>query len=587
MKEQIRAYLESALDALRTQGEIGLDSMPEIPVERSRGADHGDFASTVALVLAKRLGVDSRKLAAKIVEALPSSDALAQVSVAGPGFINFHLTEAAFTEIVRRLLAAGGVQAFAHGEKKSRARIQVEFVSANPTGPLHVGHGRGAAYGASVSNLLAAAGFDVQREYYVNDAGRQMHILALSVWMRYLQALRVDLDFPSRGYRGDYVLEIAQALEREVGADFAVDAQALMRDIPPDAHVGKAAETHIDALITRARERLGEERYRRLFDIACESQVEDIKGDLGEFGVVFDRWFSERELVESGEIERALERLRDAGHLYDHEGARWFRSTDFGDEKDRVVVRENGESTYFASDIAYVANKFARGFERIIYVWGADHHGYIKRVKAATAALGHDPDAVDILLVQFATLMRAGQRSQMSTRSGDFVTLRELREDVGSDAARFFYAMRSCSQHLDFDLDLAKSRSNDNPVYYVQYAHARIAGVLRQCRERGWDEGAGPQADLERLVEPEARALMMSLSRYPEVIAGAACTLEPHQIANYLRELAGDLHAFYNAHVLLAEDDRLRGARLSLIIAVQSVLADGLALLGVGAPDSM
>ena len=587
MKEQIRAYLESALDALRAQGEIRLDSMPEIPVERSRGADHGDFASTIALMLAKRLGIDSKALAASIAQALPKSPSVARVSVAGPGFINFHLTETAFTEIVRRLLADGGVTAFAHREKKSRARVQVEFVSANPTGPLHVGHGRGAAYGASVSNLLVAAGFDVQREYYVNDAGRQMHILALSVWMRYLQARGVELDFPSRGYRGDYVLEIAQVLERRIGADFAVSAQALMCDIPPDAHIGSAGEKHVDALTTRARDLLGEDRYRRLFDLSCESEVDDIRGDLEEFGVVFDRWFSERELVESGEVERALDRLRDAGHLYDHEGACWFRSTDFGDEKDRVVVRENGESTYFASDIAYVANKFSRGFERIIYVWGADHHGYIKRVKAAAAALGYDPDAVDILLVQFATLMRAGQRSQMSTRSGDFVTLRELREDVGSDAARFFYAMRSCSQHLEFDLDLAKSQSNENPVYYVQYAHARIAGVLRQCEERGWDPGAGPQAALERLVEPEARALMMTLSRYPEVLAGAAGTLEPHQIANYLRELAGDLHAFYNAHVLLAQDDGLRGARLSLVIAVRAVLADGLALLGVFAPDSM
>eukprot|EP00119_Amphimedon_queenslandica_P003749 XP_003390725.1 PREDICTED: uncharacterized protein LOC100641782 [Amphimedon queenslandica] len=438
-----------------------------------------------------------------------------------------------------------------------------------------------------VSNLLAAAGFDVQREYYVNDAGRQMHILALSVWMRYLQARGVELDFPTRAYRGDYILGIARALEGEVGADFAVDAQALMEGIPPDAHIGKKAETHIDALTTRAQGLLGEDRYRRLFDLACQSEVEDIRGDLEEFQVVFDRWFSERELVESGAVERVLERLRGTGHLYDHEGALWFRSAGFGDEKDRVVVRENGESTYFASDIAYVADKFARGFERIVYVWGADHHGYIKRIKAAAAALGHDPEAVDILLVQFASLVRNGLRSQMSTRSGDFVTLRELREDVGTDAARFFYAMRSCSQHLEFNLDLAKSRSNDNPVYYVQYAHARIAGVLRQCKERGWEEGAGAQADLERLVEPEALALMMSLARYPEVLEGAACTLEPHRIASYLRELAGDLHAFYNAHVLLSEDAGLRGARLSLAIATRHVLADGLSLLGVCAPDSM
>ncbi len=588
MKEQIRALLEAALDELRAQGEIALDRLPEIPVERSRGSDHGDFASTVALGLAKRLDLDPRSLAERISGALPASPIVARASVAGPGFINFELTATAFADNVRRILAGGGVSEFAHREKKSRSKVQVEFVSANPTGPLHVGHGRGAAYGASISNLLAAAGFDVQREYYVNDAGRQMHILALSVWMRYLERRGLVSTFPSRAYHGDYVYGIAEALEREAGAAFEVGVEELMQDIPADTHpVAGGAEVHVDALIERARALLGAECYRRLFDLACDSEVDDIKSDLDQFGVVFDRWFSERELMESGEVERALDRLRAAGHLYEHEGAQWFRATAFGDEKDRVVVRENGESTYFASDIAYIANKFARGFERIIYVWGADHHGYIERVKAAAAALGYDPDAVDILLVQFATLVRSGERSQMSTRSGDFVTLRGLREEVGRDAARFFYTMRSYSQHLEFDLELAKSRSNDNPVHYVQYAHARIAGVLRQCKERGWDDGVGPQADLGRLVEPEERSLMTSLSRYPEVLDSAARTLEPHRLTTFLRELAADLHAFYNAHTLLAEDEILRGARLSLAVAVRSVLADGLELIGVFAPDSM
>ena len=463
----------------------------------------------------------------------------------------------------------------------------MEFVSSNPTGPLHVGHGRGAAYGASVANLLEAAGYDVQREYYVNDAGRQMHILALSVWLRYLERRGQAVAFPSNGYRGEYVREIAAALERGAGGDFAVDAEALMHDVPADAPDGGDKEAHVDALIARARSLLGAERYDRVFTLARKTEVADIRCDLEEFGVTFDEWFSERALMDAGDVERAVERLRERGHVYEHEGALWFRSTAFGDEKDRVLVRENGESTYFASDVAYAANKFERGFERAIYVWGADHHGYIARVKAAVEALGCDRQAVEILIVQFAVLYRGGERAQMSTRSGEFVTLRALREEVGADAARFFYVMRRCEQHLDFDLELAKSRSNDNPVYYVQYAHARISSVLRQCADRGMAPGVGPEAALDTLVEAEPVALMRTLAKYPEVLANAARALEPHQLAAYLRELATKLHGFYNAHTFLVADDAARGARLSLAVATRTVLADGLALLGVSAPESM
>ena len=405
--------------------------------------------------------------------------------------------------------------------------------------------------------------------------------------MRYLERLGTAIEFPSNGYRGEYIHEIAADLQSGVGADFAVDAESLMNGVPADEPAGGDKEAHVDALIARARSLLGPQRYERVFALARDMGVGDIRSDLEEFGVVYDEWFSERTLVDAGDVQRDVNRLRERGHVYERDGALWFRSTAFGDEKDRVVVRENGESTYFASDIAYAANKFDRGFERAIYVWGADHHGYIARVKAAVEGLGYDSNAVEILIVQFANLYRGGERAQMSTRSGEFVTLRELRNEVGADAARFFYVMRRCEQHLDFDLELAKSRNNDNPVYYVQYAHARIASVLRQCAERDMDAGVGPAAALDTLVEDEPIALMRTLAKYSEVLANSAQALEPHQVAAYLREVATQLHGFYNAHTFLVDDDAVRGARLSLAVATQSVLADGLALLGVSAPDSM
>ena len=585
MKEHIRSLLEHALAALRDDGDLTLDPLPDIAVERSRGNDHGDFASPLALALARVAKRKPREIAERIKARLPRSASIASVAIAGPGFINFTVATEAFTETVRRILDAG-VQSTRPAIGEGR-RVQVEFVSANPTGPLHVGHGRGAANGASVANILEAAGFDVQREYYVNDAGRQMHILALSVWLRYLERRGRTVPFPSNGYRGVYVHDIAAGLERDVGGDFAVDVESLMNGIPADAPAGGDKEAHVDALIARARSLLGTQRYERVFAHARDVEVDDIRSDLEEFGVVYDVWFSERSLVDAGDVRRAVARLRERGHVYERDGALWFRSTAFGDEKDRVVVRENGESTYFASDIAYAANKFERGFERAIYVWGADHHGYIARVKAAVEALGYDRRAVEIPIVQFANLYRGGERVQMSTRSGEFVTLRELREEVGTDAARFFYVMRRCEQHLDFDLELAKSRSNDNPVYYVQYAHARISSVLRQCEERGMAPGVGPEAAFETLVEAEPIALVGTLARYPEVLANAARALEPHQLATYLREVATLLHGFYNAHTFLVDDDAVRGARLSLAVATRSVLADGLGLLGVSAPDSM
>ena len=585
MKEHIESLLEHALLVLRSEGELALDGLPDIPIERSRGDGHGDFASPIALALARAAKRRPRDIAERIVARLPKSASIESVAIAGPGFINFTVSSDSFADVVRRILVSG--LEFARTGYGSGRRVQVEFVSANPTGPLHVGHGRGAAYGASVANLLEAAGYDVQREYYINDAGRQMHILALSVWLRYLELRGRKVQFPSNGYRGEYVRDIAAALERDVGGDFVVDVESLIQGVPADAPDGGDKEVHVDALIAAARSMLGPERYGRVFALARDLEVDDVRSDLEEFRVVYDEWFSERALVDAGDVERVVERLRARDHVYERDGALWFRSSAFGDEKDRVVVRENGESTYFASDIAYAANKFERGFERAIYVWGADHHGYIARVKAAVQALGYDPDAVEILIVQFAILYRGGERVQMSTRSGEFVTLRELRNEVGTDAARFFYVMRRCEQHLDFDLELAKSRSNDNPVYYVQYAHARISSVLRQCEERGMTSGVSPEAAFETLVEAGPIALMRTLARYPEVLANAARGLEPHLVTAYLRELAAQFHAFYNAHTFLVADGAVRGARLSLAAATRTVLADGLALLGVSAPESM
>jgi arginyl-tRNA synthetase len=450
-----------------------------------------------------------------------------------------------------------------------------------------VGHGRGAAYGAVVADLLEAVGFAVHREYYVNDAGRQMDILGTSVWLRYLELCGEELPFPSNGYQGDYVLDIAASLHREHGDAYRVESETVFTGVPADAPEGDK-EAHIDGLIARAKQLLGDNRYRLVFELALNTILDDIRDDLGLFGVRYDEWYSERALTESGAVNRALERLRSAGHVYEREGALWFRSTAFGDEKDRVVERENGQTTYFASDIAYHMDKLERGFERVIDVWGADHHGYVPRVKAALEALGDDPGKLEVLLVQFANLYRGGEKVQMSTRSGSFVTLRSLRKEVGTDAARFFYVMRRCEQHLDFDLDLAKSQSNDNPVYYVQYAHARVCSVLRQAADKGLPVEPSPGGEnLERLTESHEQALLTDLARYPELLEQAALGQEPHLLAHYLRELANGLHTYYNAHQFLVDDEALRDARLKLILATRQVLMNGLNLLGVSAPERM
>jgi len=592
MKAELQNLIASALQQMQI-------NHGTVSVERTKDPSHGDFASNVALVLSKQVGTKPRDLAQRLVDTIQSTRGgadlgaigrhIARMEVAGPGFINFHLSDGAYHGVVEDVLRLG--DRYGRSTLGAGKRVQVEFVSANPTGPLHVGHGRGAAYGAAVADLLAYVGFDVHREYYVNDAGRQMDILGTSVWLRYLELCGEALDFPSNGYKGDYVWDIAATLHREHGDDYRVDADRLREGLPPDEITpgdGGDKEAHIDALIQAAKRLLGDNRYRYVFELGLNTILDDIRDDLGQFGTTYQEWFSERSLTESGAVNRAIERLREAGHLYEQAGALWFRSTDFGDEKDRVVVRDNGQTTYFASDIAYHMDKLERGFERVIDVWGADHHGYVPRVKAALSALGDDPRKLDVLLVQFAVLYRGGEKAQMSTRSGEFVTLRELRKEVGSDAARFFYVMRRCEQHMDFDLDLAKSQSADNPVYYVQYAHARVASVLQQAAERGiaTDLSSGAQ-NLERLTEPHELALLKTMARWPEVVEAAALNEEPHQLTHYLRDLANDFHTYYNAHQFLVDDAALRDARLKLVVAARQVLRNGLGLLGVSAPERM
>ncbi len=590
MKPQLASLIQTAIDTLKSQDVLPADLSPNIQIDRTRDASHGDYACNIALMLAKPVRCKPRDLAKKIVAALPVSNQVAKVDIAGPGFINFTLTDAAVYAVVGTVLETG--KAYGHSTIGGDKSVQVEFVSSNPTGPLHVGHGRGAAYGAAVADLLAAVGFKVHREYYVNDAGRQMDILATSVWLRYLdlcgENVNDELPFPVNGYKGDYIWDIAATLQREHGDAFRHTAQIALTNLPADESEGGDKEQYIDALINRTKELLGDTAFRTVFDAGLNSILDDIRRDLEDFGVVYEEWFSERSLTESGAIGRAIERLKEAGHLYEKNGAWWFRSTDFGDEKDRVVVRDNGQTTYFASDIAYHMQKLARGFDRVIDVWGADHHGYVPRVKAALTALGDDADKLDVLLVQFAILYRGGKKAQMSTRSGEFVTLRELREEVGNDAARFFYVMRKCEQHMDFDLDLAKSQSSDNPVYYIQYAHARICSVLRQLAEKALTHNSdNGLSNLAILSETHEQALLTRLSRYPEVVEAAALNHEPHQLAHFLRELANDFHTYYNAHPFLVDDVTVRDARLCLIKATRQVLANGLGLLAVSAPETM
>lgn len=596
MNTAIQAALDHAVQTLKAQNVLPSDWNNTSNLTRTKDRSHGDFASNIAMIASKAAGMKPRDLAEKILAALPEVADISKAEIAGPGFINF------FLNADQRFAVLDQIQAqkenFGRTQANAEKRIQVEFVSANPTSSLHVGHGRGAAYGMTVANLLEATGAKVDREYYVNDAGRQMDILATSTYLRYLELQGQELVFPKNAYQGDYVKEIAQSIIDKDGDVYVRPVADVYKDVPedvqyapePDADGNKVVlsgdkEKHIDGLIHNSQNLLGE-GYRVFHQAALKAILDDIKDDLGEFGVTFNQWFSEATLTEK--IEEALQTLDQRGFLYEKDGNIWFRSTEFGDEKDRVVKRRNGQTTYFASDIAYHLNKLQRGYTDIVDIWGSDHHGYIARVKAAIDAMGYDSKKLTVLLVQFVSLWRGGEMVQMSSRSGQFVTLRDLRKEVGNDAARFYYVMRKSEQHIDFDLDLAVSQSKDNAVYYIQYAHARICRMLEKAAATGVNFDATAARAFAAKLELDAETeILAKLAAYPEIVVRAANNYEPHQVGNYLKELAALFHGWYNENKVLGDDAELTQARLLLSVNVRQVLRNGLELLGVSAPESM
>ena len=565
MKEQLQALLKQTLTSLVCKGT--LESMPDnIRLDHSKDKTQGDFASNIAMVLSKQAGCAPRELAQKIVANFPDSAEVEKIEIAGPGFINFFMSQRSNASVVEDIIKQG--ETYALSSVGAGQRILLEFVSANPTGPLHVGHGRGAAYGATVCNLLRAVGYEVDNEYYVNDAGRQMDILVTSVYLRFVETDK----FPDNGYQGDYILDIAKQIS-------GVERLDIFTDVCKDERDGGDKEKYIDNLIANCKKMLGKD-YKKIFDLVITEILGDIKADLSEFGVNYQQWFSEQSLVESGLSQTTVQALQASGHIYEKNGALWFKTTDFGDDLDRVIVRDNGLHTYFVSDIAYHREKFERGYDKIINIWGADHHGYIARVKASIKALGFDESKLEVLLVQFVNLYRKGEKVAMSTRSGSFITLKELREEVGNDAARFFYILRKSEQHMDFDLDLAKSKTNENPVFYIQYAHARICSVLNKAQ-------SNEVADLSLLNNEYEQALIKQLSRYADTMKNSALNYEPHILAYYLCDLASDFHSYYNNCDFLIENKALQASRLELVKATQQVIKNGLGLLGVSTPEKM
>ena len=554
MKAYVRTLIAAAAKNAHAQGRLPADAFPEIEVEEPKNDTHGDFATNFAMLSAKTQKMAPRRIAQAVIDCLDDkAGILKTVEIAGPGFINFHLHASAWQPVVGKVLSLD--DRYGACDIGNGAKIQVEFVSANPTGPLHVGHGRGAAVGDSVANILALCGYDVRREYYINDSGRQIQTLGRSVYLRCLEMLGSSIDFPEDCYQGDYIQTLAGEVIEERGRDFILGDE--------EQAVDHCARYAADAIIT------------------------GIGKDLEAFGVVYDVWFSEQSLFDNGRVHQVLEDLKSRGVVYQHEGAWWFKTTAYGDEKDRVVVRQNGQTTYFASDIAYHIDKYTRGFDKVIDVWGADHHGYIPRMAAAVQATGQEREQFDVILVQLVNLLRSGQPVAMSTRAGEFVTLEDVVNEVGADAARFIFLTRDYGSPLDFDLEVAKQKTNDNPVYYVQYVHARIASILRKADDQNsgtvmWDEKLGAQLD-----ETEEIALIKALARYPETVIAGAEALAPHRITFFLMNLASLFHAYYNKHRVLTDDPLKSRARLCLVMAVQKVIRNGLALLGVSAPQQM
>jgi len=561
MKQHLSELIHQALDSLVQAGTLSGEINAQIQIDRSRDKEHGDMASNIALALAKSAGMPPRQLAQLICDSLPESPSVSKTEIAGPGFINFFLTDESNTAIVATILQQG--ERFGRNDSGQAQKVQVEFVSANPTGPLHIGHGRGAAVGDCIARLLEATGWDVSREFYYNDAGAQIENLARSVHARCHGRTPDDPEWPADGYRGDYISDVAE----QYLAGARVDAE--------DKHVTAAADPEdLDAI--------------REFAVAFLRREQDL--DLKAFGVEFDVFFLESSVYESGDVETTVQRLVDGGHTFEQDGALWLRTTDFGDDKDRVMRKSDGSYTYFLPDVAYHHNKWQRGFTRVIDEQGADHHSTVTRVRAGLQALdeGIPEGWPEYVLHQMVTVMRGGEEVKLSKRAGSYVTLRDLIDEVGRDATRYFLAARAPSSQLTFDIDLALAQSNDNPVYYIQYAHARVCSVMRKLQEQGltWTTESGI-ASLDQLTEDSEKTILRRLDRYPEVVAQAAGKSEPHAIANYLRELAGDFHSWYNAHKMLVEDTAVRDARLGLSEAVRQVIANGLSLLGVSAPESM
>lgn len=591
MKLLIQTLIQQALQQLETQGYLkNIENLSSITVDQTKDKKFGDFASNVAMILAKSSKKNPRELAAKIIENLPSSSKIKKVELAGPGFINFYLTNTAFYDVIAEILTLQN-NFGCNPITATAQKILVEYVSANPTGPLHVGHGRSAAFGSALCALLKANGIPTQSEYYVNDAGRQMDILAVSVWLRYLSLCGVHVDFPANGYQGDYVVDIANILKEKYDDTLVRAPELIIEGVPQDEtllHPVGDKEAHIDGMIANMKVLLNQDDYGTVFDTALENILRGIRQDLADFGVTFDGWFSEKSLFQEGYIYKTIDKLQASGHTYEKEGHLWFKASQFGDEKDRVLIRKNGIPTYFANDISYHLSKFDRGATLVIDVLGSDHHGYVPRVKAALQALGIDPTRLVPLFVQFAILYRGKERVQMSTRSGSFVTLHDLQVEVGKDAARYFYLMRKNEQHLDFDLELATSKSNENPVYYIQYAYARIASVLRQLEEKnlGIDKELGLK-NIQLLTAPQEKILIHLLAQYKDVIQSAGLSYEPHQLCHYLRELAGAFHTYYNALAFIVDDELLRHARIVLILAIQQILYNGLSLLDISLPERM
>lgn len=552
--EQIQQRIKEEIAQAVVKANLAEQSeMPEIILETPKEKAHGDYATNIAMQLARIAKKAPRQIAEELVGQLDKSKAsIEKIEIAGPGFINFYMDNSYLTELIPTVLKEGenyGASNVGNGEK-----VQVEFVSANPTGDLHLGHARGAAVGDSLCNILEKAGYNVSREYYINDAGNQIHNLALSVEARYLQALGQEASMPEDGYHGADIIEIGKKLAKQFG----------------------------DSLL----EKEEEERYNFFREHGLKYELEKLKKDLEDFRVTFDNWYSETSLYETGKVERTLDILREKGETYEKDGATWFASTKYGDDKDRVLIKNDGSYTYLTPDIAYHKDKLERGFDKLINIWGADHHGYIPRMKAAIQALGYDADTLEVEIIQMVNLYKNGEKMKMSKRTGKAVTLRELMEEVGLDAMRYFFAMRSGDTHLDFDMDLAVSQSNENPVYYVQYAHARICSILRQGEELGYSVSA--DVDLNLIQSEKEFDLLKKIGEFPLAVAEAAQKRMPHRMTNYAFDLASALHSFYNAEKVINEEEKDKTlARLALVKSVQITIKNALSLIGVSAPEQM